>query len=579
MAGCSKKQYAIMMSSGPEGQKLISKMGKMDQQEFNKAFSDLLSSDAATEASAKAENSKWSPEDDEYYQDFDVTSDEDFEDEDIKEDKKGLVKETLVDKFNDAHLYNDGGKYQLTLSNGETKEFDTKNEAIDYLSEYSKRNYSWAKDVEDSGELNDSKKYIRKNGMIIVVDDDGNPTGEQYPDENNAIDINGSINDWEEVEEKTEEQKEDLITDNDVPDENNENRLAEGGLKGRFERAGHEVTDVTDKSMIVDGKYKIVDVGNGGFDVYADDKKIANDIGNQKDFVTLIDEYESRQGAFTSSKGDNPYPGKQEKRWSDDLEDNEYTKEYRPDVERMDPQRADAIAKAMEEYVAENPTRGFINADQIKRYSEKLGLANMDDDELSQMWYDIDNVGGLYEHGKPYDKGGRELGDARSAFIELVNKEARDRRGGKTKEDALAKIKAWADEIGKYDLDDSRAYLTGQQGDYIERAVDKHGITKSELQALHPSVFGPSGYSQYGKEEPKTATATETWPPQDLKQYVKKIDNGYAMDLDIFKDKTLEEVEMLLDHPDAKTNLVVKQGIMAALYQKLREQPGYGKNR
>ena len=275
-----------------------------------------------------------------------------------------------------------------------------------------------------------------------------------------------------------------LISDNDVPNDTNENRLAEGGLKGRFERAGHKVTDVTDKSMIVDGKYKIVDVGNGGFDVYDGDKKIANDIGNQKNFTTLIDEYESRQGAFTSNEGDNPYPGKQ-KRWSDDLEDNEYTKNYRERAMKVDPERSKMIAALMDEYVSGNPTRGVLSPEDVKKFSEKLGIANMTDEELGQFWYDLDDVAGYYEHGKPYDKGGRELSDARSALVELVNKEARDRRYGKTKEDALAKIKSFVDEVSQYDADDSRGYLNIEQSDYINRAVDKHGITKSELRALH----------------------------------------------------------------------------------------------
>ena len=78
MAGCSKKQYAIMMSSGSEGQKLASKMGSMEQEEFNKAFAELIQSDSAADASYKAENSKWSKEEDEDYQDFDATSEEDY---------------------------------------------------------------------------------------------------------------------------------------------------------------------------------------------------------------------------------------------------------------------------------------------------------------------------------------------------------------------------------------------------------------------------------------------------------------------------------------------------------------------
>ena len=40
MAGCSKKQYAIMMSAGDEGKKLASEMGGMEQDKFNEATND-----------------------------------------------------------------------------------------------------------------------------------------------------------------------------------------------------------------------------------------------------------------------------------------------------------------------------------------------------------------------------------------------------------------------------------------------------------------------------------------------------------------------------------------------------------
>ena len=71
----------------------------------------------------------------------------------------------------------------------------------------------------------------------------------------------------------------------------------------------------------------------------------------------------------------------------------------------------------------------------------------------------------------------------------------------------------------------------------------------------------------------KTQAAKETWPPQDLKQYVKKIDNGYAFDMNMFKDKSLDEVMMLANHPDFKENTVVHNAVMKAIYQKLKEQP------
>ena len=66
--------------------------------------------------------------------------------------KRNLSRETLVSKFNDAHLYNDAGKFQLILSNGDEKEFDTKNEAIAELEKYTGKDYSWVKDKEEKAQ-------------------------------------------------------------------------------------------------------------------------------------------------------------------------------------------------------------------------------------------------------------------------------------------------------------------------------------------------------------------------------------------------------------------------------------------
>lgn len=80
MAGCSKKQYAIMMGAGNEGKQLASKMGSMEQGDFNKAFADLLQSDAATDVA-----SGYKQEEDEDFQEFD--NDNSFEDDKPIEDK------------------------------------------------------------------------------------------------------------------------------------------------------------------------------------------------------------------------------------------------------------------------------------------------------------------------------------------------------------------------------------------------------------------------------------------------------------------------------------------------------------
>lgn len=78
MAGCSKKQYAIMMNSN-EGKKLAAKMGGMSQEEFNKAFADLL-------------GSNYSQDDDEDFKEFDADSEDDYE---FEEENSGRIKGDL----------------------------------------------------------------------------------------------------------------------------------------------------------------------------------------------------------------------------------------------------------------------------------------------------------------------------------------------------------------------------------------------------------------------------------------------------------------------------------------------------
>ena len=81
-----------------------------------------------------------------------------------------------------------------------------------------------------------------------------------------------------------------LIEDSDVPAVSPKERVAPGGLIGEFQRAGHYVHDVTDNSFRVNGTpFKIVANNSAGFDVYYGDKKVANDIGNHKDFIALME--------------------------------------------------------------------------------------------------------------------------------------------------------------------------------------------------------------------------------------------------------------------------------------------------
>ncbi len=118
----------------------------------------------------------------------------------------------------------------------------------------------------------------------------------------------------------------------------------------------------------------------------------------------------------------------------------------------------------------------------------------------------------------------------------------------------------------------------------MQKAQEENAMMQDDELSLENAIKGADDDvldEQFGKDTPerklvgamKTQAAKETWPPQDLKQYVKKIDNGYAFDTNMFKDKSLDEVMMLANHPDFKENTVVHNAVMKAIYQKLKEQP------
>lgn len=79
---------------------------------------------------------------------------------------RSMTKENLVYKLNDAHIYNADGKFQVIMGQGLDKEFDTKNEALDYLSKQTGKNYDWARDDETRvGSVGDGYgEYVDSNG-------------------------------------------------------------------------------------------------------------------------------------------------------------------------------------------------------------------------------------------------------------------------------------------------------------------------------------------------------------------------------------------------------------------------------
>ena len=98
--------------------------------------------------------------------------------------------------------------------------------------------------------------------------------------------------------------------------------------------------------------------------------------------------------------------------------------------------KAFAIGKLSREYVYElkdgKAHRGFITKEWVERVSDELELKELSNPQLSEIWEMIaemleSTIDDLYEAGNA--KEAWQWIDTKSAFLEVVNAEARSRRG------------------------------------------------------------------------------------------------------------------------------------------------------
>ena len=127
----------------------------------------------------------------------------------------------------------------------------------------------------------------------------------------------------------------------------------------RFEEEYGTESDFIDKGIESHNKY-FDDLGKPDATTYNGAEVIGGDNDNEgmlKNKTPLSEE----QSKMISNKN-----------WYDDLEDNEYTKNYRERAMKVDPERSKMIAALMDEYVSGNPTRGVLSPEDVKKFSEKL---------------------------------------------------------------------------------------------------------------------------------------------------------------------------------------------------------------
>ena len=78
--------------------------------------------------------------------------------------------------------------------------------------------------------------------------------------------------------------------------------------------------------------------------------------------------------------------------------------------------------------------RGFIGEKWINKVSDELNLKELSDDELADMWdmvyLTLDNECLVNRLNGDYEEMDKWM-DVKSAFVEVVNHEARQRRGGR----------------------------------------------------------------------------------------------------------------------------------------------------
>lgn len=265
------------------------------------------------------------------------------------------------------------------------------------------------------------------------------------------------------------------------------------------------------------------------------------------------------------SKNDKPdYSWAKQNNWYDNLtDDNEHAKYYKDLAMKVNPERAALIAAAMDEYVGEKPQRGFITADQLKKYGDRLGLGKLSDRDLRLMWDDVHNVGGYKGFGTPYDKGGRELEDARSAFTEIINQEARNRKAkgnyfpynDEDIESGRSSIRDILSRLDGYDLDDARGYLTSDELNKIEGIADQYHLTAEDLAQISPHLDpNRMGYRMKGWQSPE---------PSIFEQGLKNLNISYDNEL-------LSKIDSM---SDKEQNKLLKY-MMTEMYN-----PGFGKNK
>lgn len=260
-----------------------------------------------------------------------------------------------------------------------------------------------------------------------------------------------------------------------------------------FEKAKVELAKRFDKAKTESGLYSNPDRADFAINTLTDDIVMGDWTGEEESNPVSENEYYDERPDW-KPESDEHYSA-----YDEDVKKGGYSDE---DI--------NAVVQLAEEY-GKNSTRGFITPDQMKMVAEKMGLSNLSDRDLRLAWDKYYNILGREAHRGGSMKRWRKFGDAQSAFAEVINQEARNRKASGNyfpyDESDVEKAKGKILDIIRphegYDLDSAEAYMTQNELSQIEDIADKYHISDEDLRKLH-HILNPdaSGYRVKGWQPP-----------------------------------------------------------------------------
>lgn len=261
------------------------------------------------------------------------------------------------------------------------------------------------------------------------------------------------------------------------------------------------------KKQLDDAGYKLKDK-EYGLEYDKEDAEKFKDAGFD---VASEDEVNEIFGDKNKSPYDDERPG-----W--DPAKDEHFSEYDKDVKAGDysDDEINDVIRLAEEY-GKNATRGFITQDEMKMIADRMGLKNLSDRDLRLAWNKYYNILGRESHRGGSMKRFNTFGDAQSAFAEVINQEARNRKAtGNYFPYNDEDIQVGRDRIAElarphesYDADSPEGYMSADELRQVENLANQYHLTDDDLAKISRMFDKNFGYGGRGWKNPTHAKLKE----------------------------------------------------------------------